>query len=167
MDLRRLRAGEWITAFSGVVLAASLFQPWYTHSSVDYNAWQAFAVVDLMLLVLALLAIGLLFLTASQPTAAVGIAADALLTLVAGAVAVVTFIRVLNIPGSLGPGVERATFAWVGFGAVVGVVVGGTLAMRDERLSRPGHRTDATGVPMAAEPEIETFPAPPPGAAGE
>src|SRR5215210_4642374 len=110
MDLRRLRAGEWITALSGVVLAVCLFLPWYSASSVDYSAWEAFAVVDVMLQMLALLAVGLLILTSVQPTAAVGVAADALLTLVAGAVAIATFIRVMNIPGSLGSGVERAAF---------------------------------------------------------
>jgi hypothetical protein len=29
MDLRRLRAGEWIVAVSGAALLASLFLPWY------------------------------------------------------------------------------------------------------------------------------------------
>ena len=99
-----------------------------------------------------------------------GVAADALLTILAGVVAIITVIRVLNVPGSLealGAEVERAPFAWVGLAAVLGVVVGATVAMRDERLSRPGELTDATGVPMAGPPEIETFPAPPRGAAGE
>jgi hypothetical protein len=169
MDLRRLRAGEWITALSGVVLAVSLFLPWYSRGEVDYSAWQAFAIVDVLLFLLAVLTIGLLVLTAVQPTAAIGIAADALLTILAGVVAIIAVIRVLNLPGSLealGGALERAPFAWVGLLAVLGVLVGATVAMRDERLSRPGELTDATGVPVSAPPEIETFPAPPRGSAG-
>jgi len=178
MDLRRLRAGEWITAASGVVLALSLFLPWYTVEALEpvagrriagtlhVTAWEAFSLIDVLLLVLALLAIGLLVLTAVQPTAAVGIAADALLTIVAGVVAIVTLIRVLDIPGSLdGPErvamTGRAPFAWIGLAAVFGVLAGALISMRDERLSRPGERTDATGVPSAAPPEIQVFPAPP------
>jgi hypothetical protein len=166
MDLRRLRVGEWMTAVSGVVLALALFRPWYSDEMADYTAWEAFSVLDVLLLALALLAVGLLVLTAVQPTAAMGVAADALLTLVAGAVAIPTVIRVLDVP-ALGAGAERAAFAWVGLAAVLGVLVGSIVAMRDERLSKSGEQTDATGVPLGEPPAIETFPAPPRAAAGE
>jgi hypothetical protein len=179
MDVRRLRAGEWITAASGILLALSLFLPWYTLEARDpvagrritgalhFTAWEAFSVIDVLLMVLALLAVGLLILTAVQPTAAVGIAADALLTILAGIVAIVTLIRVLDIPGSLESPerlpieTARAPFAWIGLAAVFGVLLGALVAMRDERLSKAGERTDATGIPIAAPPEIEVLPAPP------
>jgi len=187
MDLRRLRAGEWISAGSGALLALSLFLPWYTlevppHEPVagrrisgtfTVNAWEAFSVVDVLLLVLAMLAIGLLILTAVQPTAAMGIAADALLTILAGIAAIVAVIRVLDIPSSLeAPDrlpieTGRAAFAWIGLAAVFGVLLGALISMRDERLSKPGKRTDATGVPTGPPPEIQTFPAPPRAAADE
>lgn len=167
MDLRRLRVGEWVTAGCGLLLGMSLFLPWYEQTgaggALDLTAWEAFAVLDLLLLLLAALAVGLLIVTAVQPTAAVGIAADALLTLVAGAIAIPTVFRLLNPPGDL----ERGPFAWVGLAAVLGVLTGTVLAMRDERLSKPGERTDATGVPMAAPPEVEVFPAPPRGSPDE
>ena len=157
MDLRRLRAGEWITAAAGILLVVSLFLPWYTHpDGADVSAWEAFAILDVLLLALAVLAVGLLVLTAVQPTAAVPIAADALLTLVAAAMALLTFFRVLNAPESL----ERAGSAWLGLAAVLAVVVGSVISMRDERLSKPGRPTDATGVPVTAAPEVETIPAP-------
>ena len=158
MNLRRLRAGEWITAAAGVLLAASLFLPWYTRpDGRDVTAWEAFAILDVLLLALAALAVGLLVLTTVQPTAAVPIAADALLTLVAAAIGVLTFFRVLNAPGSL----ERAGSAWLGLAATLAVLVGTLIAMRDERLSKEGRPTDTTGVPVSAPQPIETIPAPP------
>ena len=35
MDLRRLRAGEWLAAAAGVALVVSLFLPWYEIGGVD------------------------------------------------------------------------------------------------------------------------------------
>ena len=54
---------------------------------------------------------------------------------------------------------------WIGLGAGVVLLAGCMIAMRDERLSAPGRLTDSTGVPVSEPPEIETLPAPPPGAA--
>jgi hypothetical protein len=36
------------------------------------------------------------------------------------------------------------------------------MAMRDERLSKPGRPTDLSGRPIPAQPEVETLPAPDP-----
>ena len=164
MDLRRLRAGELIAAVSGTVLVVSLFLPWYKAGSADVSALEAYAFVDVLLLVLGLLGIGLLVVTAIQRTAAVGVASDTLLTLIAGPVVVVAVIRALNLPGALeASGADRTAFLWIGLLAALGVLVGAVIAMRDERLSRPGELTDATGVPVDAAPEIETLPAPPRG----
>lgn len=185
MEMGRLRAGEWIAAVSGFVLVVSLFLPWYKvevpphggtrgeqiGGTLDFTAWEVFSVVDVLLLLLGVLAIALLVVTASQPTAAVGVASDALLTILATVMAVVATIRVLNLPRALEPvdgfGIDtgRAAFAWIGLAAVFGVLVGCVIAMRDERLSRPGERTDATGLPIAEAPEIEVIPSPPRGSA--
>ena len=48
--------------------------------------------------------------------------------------------------------------------ATLGIVAGGLLAMRDERLTAGRAHTDLTGVPVAAQPEIETLPPPRPEA---
>lgn len=164
MDLRRLRAGEWIAAVSGAVLVVSLFLPWYSAGDSDVTAFEAYTVVDVLLCCLGLLGIALLVVTAAQRTAAVGVASDALLTLVAAVVLALAAIRAANMPGDLeAAAAERAAFLWVGLAATLGVLVGSVLAMRDERLSRPGELTDATGHPVESPPEIETLPAPPRG----
>ena len=166
MDLRRLRAGEWIAAVSGAALVVSLFLPWYTAGDQDVSAFEAYSVVDVLLLVTGLLGVGLLVVTAVQKTAAVGVASDSLLTLVAGIVVLVAAVRALNLPGELeAAGAGRAAFLWLGLAAAFGVFVGALTAMRDERLSKPGMQTDATGVPVSAPPEIERLPAPPRGGA--
>ncbi|CAN5552336.1 hypothetical protein BH20ACT19_BH20ACT19_09610 [soil metagenome] len=166
MDLRRLRVGEYVTAAFGVLLVLSLFGPWYEGEGGELTAWEAFTVVDVMLALVGLLGVGLLFLTAVQRTAAVGIAADSLLFLVAGPIALVALLRFLNLPGSADEiNAGRALFSFVGTLAAFGVGGGALLSMRDERLSKPGRPTDATGRPVHAPPEIETLPAPPRGAA--
>lgn len=183
MEPGRLRAGEWIAAASGVLLVVSLFLPWYKvevprhggmrdDGTVGLTAWEVFSVVDVLLLLLGIAAVALLVVTASQPTAAVGIASDALLTILAAVMAVVTTIRLINLPGALeeadrlGSGLERAPFAFIGLAAVFGVLAGCVIAMRDERLSRPGERTDPTGLPISEAPEIEVISSPPRGSAG-
>jgi len=164
MDLRRLRAGEWIAGVSGVVLFVSLFLPWYHVESVarDLTAFQVFTMFDVVLVMVAALGAALVLVTAIQSTAAVGIALDALVTIVAAVVAILLVFRVLNLPGDLetDAGADQATFAWVGLAATFGVFAGALVAMRDERLSKPGKPTDASGAPVDAPPEIEIISSP-------
>jgi hypothetical protein len=184
MDLRRLRKGEWIAGVSGFVLFVSLFLPWYRQRPADdvedpfmreladrvgssaISAWEAFAAVDILLAAVAVLGVTLLVVTAVQPTAAVGVAMDALVTLVVGVVLVIVVVRVINFPAGLEvfdrPPFEVSRTGWIVIGplATLGVFVGALVAMRDERLSEPGRPTDPTGVPVDAPPEIETLPAP-------
>jgi hypothetical protein len=134
MDLRRLRAGEWITAVSGAALLASLFLPWYEAGGEEATAWQALTVTDVLLALLAAFGVALLPITASQGTPAVPIAFSALVSL-AGVVGVLlVLVRAANLPdGADG----RGWALWLGLAGVLGVAAGGCVAMRDERLSPP------------------------------
>ena len=157
MDLRRLRAGEWITALGGVALLVALFLPWYDDGAATPTGWEAFAILDVILALVALAAIALVFVTATQRTPAVALAMEALLCLFAFVALVLVLIRVVNLPGDAdgrGPGL------WVGLLAALGVMAGSAIAMRDERLSSEGRQVDLTGRPTPAQPEIETLPAP-------
>lgn len=166
MDLRRLRAGEWIAATAGAVLMASLFFSWYEGGGTEVNAWQAFAVFDVLLLVAAGIGIAALLITASQDTAAVGIATQALAFLITAPIVVVTLIRVLNLPGAVeDTGAGRTVVAWIGLLAVTGVAGGLLVAMRDERISSPERPNDPTGLPIESQPEVETVSVSPRGAA--
>lgn len=175
MDLRRLRIGEWAMAAAGLVLLLSLLLPWYRPSDPssghepggvtgsaplgDMSAWDAFAVTDVLLALLALAAIAALAVVARAVTPSPGVAYETLTLLVSIPCTIVCLFRVLVPPGE---GLERASGAYLGLVAVLGVLATSLIAMRDERLSAPENPTDPTGVPVAAAPEIETLPAPRP-----
>lgn len=159
MDLRRLRAGEWVAGISGLVLLVALFLPWYADDAGSRTGWQSLGALDLVLAVVALAALAIPVLTAVHRVPAVPLAHQSLTTLVGLLAVALVLIRVLNLPDWAD---QREWGLWVALAAALGVVVGGLIAMRDERLTREGRHTDLTGVPVAAQREIETLP--PPGA---
>jgi TRAP-type uncharacterized transport system fused permease subunit len=145
MDLRRLRAGEWIVALSGVALFVSLFLPWYDGS---HTAWEALAVNDVILAVVAAAAIGVFVATASQGVPAVPIALEAVLTLLGAVATILVLVRVVWLPDIAD---EREWGLWVGLAAAAGVTAGGWISVRDETTA---------GAPPP--PEAEPLPAPRP-----
>jgi hypothetical protein len=159
MDLRRLRAGEWIAAASGTALLATLFLPWYQlDGGANASAWDSLATLDIVLAVIAVASVALLLVTAGQRVPAVPIAFDGLVVLGGLVAAVLVLVRALNLPdGAAG----REWALWLGLAASLGILAGGGLAMRDERLSPPGRHTDLTGRPAPPPPPVETISAPP------
>jgi hypothetical protein len=160
MDLRRLRAGEWIVGAAGVLLLVALFLPWYGEAE-SFTGWQALGVLDVILALLALAAISIPVVTAAYRAPAMPLALQSLVTLVGFGVLVAVIFRVLNVPDVTS---GREPGLWVGFLATLGIVAGGLVAIRDERRSPPGRHTDLTGVPVAGPPEIETIQPPRPEA---
>jgi hypothetical protein len=159
MDLRRLRAGEWIAALSGVALLVSLFLPWYgAGAEDDASGWQALAAVDIALALVAAFAVALLLVTATQRVPAVPVALSTIVTLVGMIGVVLVLIRLAGVPGGFD---GRELGVWLGLIAAIGIVAGAALAMHDERLSPDGGHTDLTGRPAPAPPEIDRIPAPP------
>jgi hypothetical protein len=149
--------GEWLVGAAGVTLVVSLFLPWF-EDPVNLSGWEAFAVTDVIAAVIAAGALGLVVVTARFRSASPAIAYEAMLTLIAALGFAIVAIRLLSPPGELtGLGVG----AWLGLLASAGVVVASTVAMRDERPSRPGRPTDSGGVPVTAPREVETIPSPP------
>jgi hypothetical protein len=158
MDLRRLRAGEWIAALSGVALLVSLFLPWYGGGAEgDATGWEALAAVDVALGLVAAFGVSVLAVTASQRVPAVPIALSAIVALVGLIGVVLVLIRLVNLPGGFD---GREVGVWLGLLAAIGIVAGAGLAMGDERLSPEGSHTDLTGRPAPAPPEMEHIPAP-------
>jgi hypothetical protein len=144
MDLRRLRAGEWVAAASGVALLVSLFLPWYGPSA---SAWESLAAIDVLLAFVAASGVLLAIVTAVQRVSAVPIALSALVTISGLFGVLLVLFRVLDIPdGAAG----REWALWLGLAGAMGIVAGAFIAMRDE--VRPG----------ATRPDITAIPAPPP-----
>jgi hypothetical protein len=160
MDLRRLRAGEWIVGAAGVLLLVSLFLPWYGDGE-SLTGWEGLGVLDVVLVLLALGAISIPIVTAAYRVPAMPLALQSLVTLFGMGVLVAVIFRVLNVPDETS---GREWGLWVGLLATLGVVAGALLAMRDERRSPAGRHTDLSGVPVAGPPDIETMPAPRPEA---
>ena len=163
MDLRRLRAGEWITAACGVVLLASLWLPWYSGpftGRASLSAWQSLAAVDVLLALIAASAVALLVVTAVEGVPAVPIALSVFVAFAGMLGVVLVLIRLLSLPDGVA---GREWGLWLALAGAVGIVVGALVAMRDERRSPPGRHTDLTGRPVSGPPEIETLPAPRPG----
>jgi hypothetical protein len=163
MDLRRLRAGEWIAALSGVLLLVSLFVPWYDRGPVAcialagvecpnpdrFTAWESFSLIDVVLALVALFALAVWVVTATQRTAAIAIAMDAVLVPLGVMATVIVVIRLSSLP-DLGPHVGRAVGVYLALAGALGISVGAWLAMRNERS------------PMQPLPEVERVPPPEP-----
>jgi hypothetical protein len=159
MDLRRLRAGEWIAALGGAALLGSLFLPWYAAGTVESSAWEALAATDILLAVVAAFAVSLFVVTATQRVPAVPIALAGLVTFAGIVGLVLVLVRTAWLPDFAD---SREWGIWLGLAGALAIVIGGWLAMHDERLSKPGRPTDATGRPGPPPPEIEAIPAPRP-----
>jgi hypothetical protein len=136
----------------------SLFGPWYSDGSEDLSAWQTLAVTDVLLALIAAFAVLVLIVTATQGVAALPLILDGLLTIAGLIGMVLVLIRVLALPAAAS---GRGWALWLGLAGAVGIVVGALLAMRDERLSKPGRPTDATGRPIPPPEPLPTIPAPP------
>ena len=159
MDLRRLRVGEWIAGACGVLLLVALFLPWYGDPS--RTGWESFSVLDVILALLALVAISVPVVTATHRVPALPLALESLTALVGLLGVLLVLVRVLNLPGDAD---GREIGLWLGLLATLGIFGGAVVGIRDERRSPQGRHTDLTGVPVSAQPDIETMPAPRPGA---
>jgi hypothetical protein len=143
MDLRRLRAGEWVAAASGVALLVSLFLPWYGPES--RTAWESLAAIDVLLALVAATGVLLAIATATQAVPAVPIALSALVTFAGIFGVLLVLFRVLDLPdGASG----REWALWLGLAGAVGIVAGALIAMREERAIE------------AAPVKVESLPAP-------
>ena len=150
MNPRRLRIGEWLVGLGGVALLAVMFLDWYEAGDAGLNAWQALSVADIVLAVLATMAVATAVMAAVHDTPAVSLAL-ASLTLLVGLVAIVyVALRSLTTPDVAGGDSSLALGGWLGIAATLLVNAGALASMRDERFPR-GARIE---VP------VETLPPP-------
>ena len=109
MDLRRLRAGDWILGFGSALLLLSLFTGWYEGKAVevrvpsgsaDYTltAFEAFSGLDLILAAGALYGLGIVVASAMQHVSAMNIAGVTMAVYVAVVLLILVLYRVARIP---------------------------------------------------------------------
>ena len=146
MDLRRVRVWEWLTGLAGIALLITLFLPWYeTPAGENATAWEAFTVTDVVLTIVALAALTLPALAATQRTAAVPQAWTALLIPIWIVAAVFAVVRILNLPGDLD---GRALGLWLGAVALLAIFLLNYRSMSDKRFPKAMRpRLDVATIP--------------------
>jgi hypothetical protein len=157
VDPRRLRPADWAVAVLGAVLLVDLFLPWFAVHGLDVTrtGWESFTVVDVLIALVALAALAIAFLTATQRSTALPLGVAELLAAVSVIVALIVAFRVLVDQPGLGVGlsddqVDIRAGAWIGLVAAFLLVYAIYRLLRDERVPDPvAHR------------EVPTVPAPP------
>lgn len=151
MNLVRLRAGEWLAAAAAVAIAVTLALPWYGARAGEdtVTGFESFAVIDVLLLVVAAVGLTLAILQATRTSPALPVAFG-VLTVTTGLIAVLLVLyRLINEPGP-DDFIEVRAGAWLGLAAVVALTAGGWLSIANERVR---------GLPPDREPELRPTPA--------
>lgn len=130
VDWRRMRPAEVLAGGSGLLLAVSLFLPWYEVAGVRRDAWNTLTVAEIPAALAALAALALVAVTVTQRSPAIPLAfavATATLALVSS---VVVAVRAAVLPAGAE---DRCYGLWIGLAASVLVLVAAMLSLRDER----------------------------------
>jgi hypothetical protein len=154
VDFRRLRAGEWIVGAAGVVLLVSLFLDWYgvevsgRSAPGGLDAWEAFDVIDVVLLIVALSALALAIVTAFQRTPAIPVAMASIVTILSFAAVILVAYRAIDEPGVRTPvDLSLSGGIWLALGASLAMLAGGARAIRDESPGAPAPPVAAEEIP--------------------
>jgi hypothetical protein len=148
LALRRLRAGEWLAAAGGVAMIVALALPWYEVGGETASGYQAFTVIDVLLTLIALLALSLPVLQSTRDSPALPVGA-AVLSAAWGILGVLLVLfRLVDDPFT---GSELRIGAWLGLAAAVAIEAAGWLSLDNEYV---------TGLPPDREPELRPTPAP-------
>ena len=181
MDLSKLRAGELLAGLAGAALLIVMFLPWYGLAGLSEpfggalarqagipttaNAWRAFDLIDILLFLTVVAAVGAAVVAATQQSVALPVAASVILTALGVLVTGLVLYRLVNEPGS-DQFIDIRFGAYLGFVLCARVALGGFMSMQEEGTSF-GQAADqlqgrgaAAPPPPPAQPPPET---PPPG----
>jgi len=152
MDATELTRGKFIAAVCGVILLLLMFWSWFDVSSVggtDYsaryaaasldttiNAWQAFAFIDVILLLTALAAIGAVVWALSGRGPA-PVAPEAIVFFAGGLSTILLLYRIIDPVLDAG----REPGLYLGFIVAAGIAVGAWMALQESAAAgRPRRR---------------------------
>jgi len=131
----RLRLGEGLAAAGALALLVVMFMGWYGAKAQPagdtLNAWEAFAVTDLVLAAVCLLALALAVAQVTQRAPALPVAFGVLASAASIVALVLLAYRILNEPGP-DDLVEVRAGAWLGFAALALVAAGAWRSIGDE-----------------------------------
>jgi hypothetical protein len=170
MDFSRLRAGEAIAAAAAVALALVMFLPWYggqgtavfTPAGPDtaLTAWQAFGIVDVLMALAIVAAIGAAVLAGTQTSVALPVAASVLVSALGLVVTVAVLFRLVNEP-RVDPYLSIEPGAYLGLALCAAIAAGGWMSMRDEGTGFADAR-DSLERRLTRD-DVPVHPAPAPG----
>jgi hypothetical protein len=133
IDFNRLRPGELVAGFGGLVLAVAMFLPWFEFRSGNLDAWSAFTVVDAVLALTALAGLGLFWVTLTRASPAIPVAAGVWTSMLGLIATLCVVVRLIAHPaGSF----DTCFGAWVGLAGAVLVLAGAWTGVNDERPFR-------------------------------
>jgi hypothetical protein len=151
-DRDRLSTGELIAGISGLVLLISLWFKWYgvevegaggvlqnVNFGVSANAWQSFGLIDIILFLVALLAIGVAVMRALNKMPDMPYPPATLLAIAGGIALLLILFRTLSTPvdtgGVDGIDVSRKIGLWIGLLSAAALTYGGWRAMQESGAS--------------------------------
>lgn len=143
---RKIDAGSLLVAGAALLLVVALFLDWFGDGGVALTAWEAFEVIDLLLLA-----------AAGAAMAASFGGLDSRVLLGAAAIAVVLVASQLIQPPPAGQGADREIGAWLGLVGALGLLAGAALAAAkiavtvDVRGRERRHRVTAVDKRMGPE----------------
>src|SRR3954454_22911353 len=170
-DRNRLSQGELIAGIAGLVLLIDLWFKWYGVKvsggsgllkgfsiGVSANAWESFGGIDILLFLVALIAIGVAVLRAMARLPEMPFTVGQLLTVAGGIALVLILFRTISPPidthGVNGIDVTRKIGLWIGLLSAIALTYGGWRTMSDEGTSLStgglgGGGSTAPTTPMA------------------
>jgi hypothetical protein len=148
LDLRRLRLGEWLAAAGGIALIVALALPWYEVGGESVSGYEALTVIDVLLTLIALLALSLPVLQATRDSPALPVGAAVLSTVFGILGILLVLFRIVDDPFT---GSSLKAGAWIALIAAVAIEAAGWLSLDNEYV---------TGLPPDREPELRPTPAP-------
>ncbi|MGH2953638.1 MAG: hypothetical protein ACRDK9_06400 [Solirubrobacterales bacterium] len=148
MDTSKLRTGELIAGVAAVALFIIMFLPWFgfdvgggdvaedlgiatAEVSADFNAWESFDFIDLVLLLTVIVAVGLAVATALSQTVSLPVAASALTAGLGILSTLLILYRIIDPPGDT----DREFWVFVGLVAAAAIAYGGWRSMQEEGTS--------------------------------
>ncbi|MEA2298733.1 MAG: hypothetical protein QOF77_1669 [Solirubrobacteraceae bacterium] len=133
LDFHRLRAGELLALPGGLLLAVSMFLPWYRFASGNLDAFSAFTVVDFLIAPAAVAAPALTWVTLTRTSPALPVAMAVWTGLLGLIASLAIALRLVFAPaGSSG----TCAGVWLGLAGALLVALAGWLAINDERPAR-------------------------------
>jgi hypothetical protein len=160
-DRDRLSTGELIAGIAGLVLLIDLWFKWYGVNvsaggalqnfqiGVSANAWQSFGVIDIILFLVALIAIGVAVLRGLDRLPDMPYPPASLLTVAGGIAFLLIVYRTIDTPvdthGVNGIDVSRKFGLWLGLLSAAAITYGGWRAMQESGASFGGLADAAAG----------------------